>query len=149
MNHESDLKLIDDEYSYWVKRNSNYTADDAVQVIFDFKRNLVSYNLPKIILAINDVQKLIFSRFNYTFGDYTSFSHALEAHFEIPTLVTLEEFGIPMQISKKITKLANVTVDDDIDEALEKINKFSEEKRISNLLDDFEISLLENVVYFI
>lgn len=63
--------------------------------------------------------------------------------------MTLEEFGIPMQISKKITKLANVTVDDDIDEALEKINKFSEEKRISNLLDDFEISLLENVVYFI
>ncbi|HDL8488445.1 TPA: hypothetical protein PXR60_004183 [Yersinia enterocolitica] len=63
--------------------------------------------------------------------------------------MTLEEFGIPMQISKKITKLANVTVDDDIDEALEKIKKFSEEKRISNLLDDFEISLLKNVVYFI
>ncbi|HDL8364354.1 TPA: hypothetical protein PXR13_004092, partial [Yersinia enterocolitica] len=55
----------------------------------------------------------------------------------------------PMQISKKITKLDNVTVDDDIDEALEKIKKFSEEKRISNLLDDFEISLLKNVVYFI
>ena len=149
MNHDSDLKLIDDEYSYWIKRNSNYTADDAVQVIFDFKRNLVSYNLPKIILAINDIQKLIFSRFNYTFGDYTGFCHALEAHFEIPTLVTLEEFGIPMQISKKITKLAGVTSDDDIDKALGKIKKFSRENSVSNFLDDFETSLLESVVYFL
>lgn len=63
--------------------------------------------------------------------------------------MTLEEFGIPMQISKKITKLAGVTSDDDIDKALGKIKKFSRENSVSNFLDDFESSLLESVVYFL
>ncbi|MFM0939071.1 DEAD/DEAH box helicase [Yersinia enterocolitica] len=149
MSHESDLKLINDEYSYWKNRSVDYTPDDAVQVIFDFKRNLVSYNLPKIILAINDIQKLIFSRFDYTFGDYTNFCHALEAHFELPTLVTLEEFGIPMQVSKKIAKIANITAEDNIDITLSKIKLTAERKDVINLLGDFETSLLKSIVCFL
>ncbi|EMC9754147.1 hypothetical protein WDR88_003107 [Enterobacter cloacae] len=149
MNHESDFKLIDDEYSYWKERSLDYTVDDAVQVIFDFKRNLVSYNLPKIILAINDIQKLIFGRFKYNFGDYTSFCHALEAHFELPTLITLEEFGIPMQIAKKIARVANITIDDDIDAALYKIKKNAGNGKLFEGLKAFEISLLKDVLLFL
>lgn len=149
MNHESDLDLINKEYSYWIEKDADYTVDDAVQIIFDFKRNLVSYNLPKIILAINDIQKLIFTRFNYSFGDYTNFCHALEAHFELPTLVTLEEFGIPMQISKKIAKVAGITSEDNIDITLGKIKSKASNGKIYNVLSDFESSLLENILYYL
>lgn len=149
MNHESDLKLIHDEYSYWKEKDAEYTVDDAVQVIFDFKRNLVSYNLPKIILAINDIQQLIFPRFKYSFGDYTNFCHALEAHFELPTLVTLEEFGIPMQIAKKISRVANVSSDDNIDTTLSKIKYNAGNGKIFNSLNDFESSLLKNILLFL
>lgn len=149
MNHESDLDLINKEYSYWIEKDADYTVDDAVQIIFDFKRNLVSYNLPKIIFAINDIQKLIFTRFNYSFGDYTNFCHALEAHFELPTLVTLEEFGIPMQISKKIAKVADITSEDNIDITLGKIKSKASNGKIYNVLSDFESSLLKNILYYL
>ena len=149
MNQKSDKDMIIDEYNYRKAENQKYTVDDAVQVIFEFKRNLIGYNLPKIIFAINDIQKLIYERYNYVPGDYTSFSIHLESFFELPALSYLEEFGVPFQVSKKIMKDIDLIEQDDIDDVIRKIKENKNLIKKNNLLSSFEHRILESALTYI
>ena len=57
-----DKDLIFSDFTYWNKVDSEHSVDDSVNNIFKFKKNVVNYNLPKIIYAISDIQKEIFNR---------------------------------------------------------------------------------------
>lgn len=148
INHASDKDLIQDDYDYWIQRDSFYTVDNAVQVLFDFKRNLVGYNLPKIILAINDIQEYIFERLNYNYGNYIPFAHNLESFYEIPAITTLEEFGIPFEISKKISERIGLTFDDDIDSTIIKIKSAHDNNFLLNGLSKFEKMVLLRAIKY-
>ncbi|MCG3658054.1 DEAD/DEAH box helicase [Aliarcobacter butzleri] len=142
INHTSDRDLIQEDYNYWSQRDWSYTVDNAVQVLFDFKRNLVGYNLPKIILAINDIQEYIFKGLNYSYGNFIPFAHSLESFYEIPAITTLEEFGIPFEISKKISERINLTSDDDIDSTIDKIKTAYANNYLLAGLSSFEEMIL-------
>lgn len=148
INHTSDKDLIQEDYSYWSQRDSSYTVDNAVQVLFDFKRNLVGYNLPKIILAINDIQKYIFNDLTYSYGNYIPFAHSLESFYEIPAITTLEEFGIPFEISKKISERINLTSDDDIDGTIDKIKTAYANNYLLTGLSNFEEEILQRAIKY-
>ena len=140
---ESDKSLIEKEFNYRFRNNSEYTVDEAVQTIFDFKRNLIGYNLPKIILAINDIQEYIFRGKGYfDYGNYEAFAYSLESFYEIPAITTLEEFGIPFEISKKISERINLTSDDDIDSTIDKIKTAYTNNYLLNGLSSFEEMIL-------
>jgi len=140
---ESDKSLIKKEFDYRFRNNSEYTVDEAVQTIFDFKRNLIGYNLPKIILAINDIQEYIFRGKGYfDYGNYEAFAYSLESFYEIPAITTLEEFGIPFEISKKISERINLTSDDDIDSTIDKIKTAYTNNYLLNELSSFEEMIL-------
>ena len=101
INKVDDKDLILDNYSYWSGQNNIYSIDDAVQAVFNFKKNLVNYNLPKIIYAVSDIQEVIFKRFGYSYGDYKPFASTLENFYFPAAINALEEFGIPNQVAKK------------------------------------------------
>lgn len=146
MNNLSDQEMITNEFVFRKKQNPSYKVDEAVQVVFSFKRNLISYNLPKIIYAISDIQDEIFSRFNYVSGDYNAFTVKLESFYELPSLTVLEEFGIPFQVSKKIANLAFLTEEDDVDDVIKKIKKSSSKNNVRSILSEFESALLDRAV---
>jgi hypothetical protein len=149
MNNVTDQKMIENEYTFRKKIDSSYRVDEAVQVVFAFKRNLISYNLPKIIYAINDIQKEIFPRFGYSVGDYTAFVVKLENFFELPSLTILEEFGIPFQVSKKIVNYSKLTEEDSVDDVIVKIKQSSNTHPVRNALTDFEKILLDRAVQYL
>lgn len=120
-----DKKLIASEYDYW-KKEHGYTVDDAIQSVFRFKKNIVSYNLPRIIYAINDIQSLVFKRFEYNYGDYTAFAASLENFYLPPAINSLEEFGIPTQIAKKMTDNIAISDLENFDNVLSSLSKLSE-----------------------
>lgn len=147
VNRKEDRDLIQSEYDFWSPRNAEYEIDDAVQSVFDFKRNLIGYNLPKIILAINDVQRLIFSRFNYRCGDYAAFAHSLEAMFLPPSIVALEEFGIPTRVAQKIYQISNVGEDATVDLILEQVR--SHPGLYISKFEKFEKTLLNRAIQYL
>jgi hypothetical protein len=146
MNNLSDEDMIKNEYIYRKNIDDDYKVDEAVQVVFSFKRNLISYNLPKIIYAINDIQNEIFTRFNYGSGDYAAFVVKLESFYELPSLTVLEEFGIPFQVSKKIVKLVQLTEEDDVDDVILKVKQSKKSSQVKSVLTDFENFLLDRAI---
>jgi hypothetical protein len=122
-----DKNLIIQDYKFWGSDDQKYSIDDAVQSVFNFKKNLVNYNLPKIIYAISDIQEVIFKRFEYSHGDYKSFAVSLE-NFYLPAAInSLEEFGIPNQIAKKVIEQTNIVDLESIDSVIEGLSKSKDE----------------------
>lgn len=145
INKVDDKVLIIQDQKFWSRSSPGYNFDDAIQAVFNFKKNLVNYNLPKIIYAISDIQELIFKRFSYPSGDYKSFASTLENFYFPPAVNSLEEFGIPIQITKKI--LANNNFDDmNVDQYLIKLKAIS----MTNLtyLTDFETRILKHALSY-
>jgi replicative superfamily II helicase len=148
MSNKTEKEMIKDEYLYRRSMDKAYEVDNAVQVIFEFKRNVVSYNLPRMIYAINDIQRIIFERFKYNFGDYTLFAGKLESFFEHPSIVVLEEFGIPFEVAKKVIDNIIIEDDDDIDCVMTNIKENYEKIIIKSEFSNFEKYMLERAIKF-
>ncbi|EGR1394346.1 DEAD/DEAH box helicase [Vibrio parahaemolyticus] len=129
------------------KRMERYTPVDIDKVIlnvFDFKRTFVGFRLPRIISAINDVQKHVFRNYSYRQGEYGPFSHELEAYFDNPILQTLEEFGIPTPLGKKLSQ--HFKSFNSIDDVLGELLTINSEMEGSKSLIDFEKIVLDRAV---
>ncbi len=145
INKVDDKLLIIQDQKFCAVRLPEYNIDDAIQNVFSFKKKLVNYNLPKIIYAISDIQELIFKRFSYSFGDYKSFASTLENFYFPPAVNSLEEFGIPIQITKKI--LENHNFDDmNIDQYITELKTISIIKL--TYLTDFENRILKEALSY-
>ncbi|ELV8632874.1 hypothetical protein QNE29_001139, partial [Vibrio vulnificus] len=113
--------------------------------VFDFKRSYVGFKLPRIIAAINDIQKHVFGNYGYTFGNYSAFSHELESYFDNPLIQTLEEFGIPAPLGKKLLRtLPSTTTLDEVLDKLPSIQLIIDE---SSDFSKFEASVLKRAIH--
>lgn len=146
IHQESDKDLIHSDFKYWYSRNPDYPADDSVHRIFNFKKNVVNYNLPKIIYAISDIQEEVFKRYGFKFGDYKLFASKLENFYQPSAINSLEEFGIPSQISKKL--LSNIEFEDveNIDSVIEKLTKINNSSLY--FLTDIETDFVQKAISY-
>ncbi|SFO00295.1 DEAD/DEAH box helicase [Xenorhabdus japonica] len=148
INKVDDKDLILQNYSYWNGRDKSYSVDDSVQAVFNFKKNLVNYNLPKIIYAISDVQEVIFKRFEYPFGDYKPFAASLENFYYPAAINSLEEFGIPNQVAKKFVennknKIADI---DSIDSVIDFL--IASDEKSYPYLSEYELGFVKKALSY-
>jgi len=116
------------------------SPDEAVERVFEFDRNWASFELPRLLVALSRIQAAIFRpRFGFA-GDYTYFAVRVEAVFKTKAICALEEYGIPVQLSDKLSK--RVKLGDDIDASLQAIRAMDLSKFD---LSDFEREVLGDV----
>lgn len=116
-------------------------VDSAVQSVLDFNRLWVSFHFPKLLMAIQSVQHEVFKRKGFPVGDFSAFAARVEAAFLPPILNALDEYGIPVDLARKLLPLFGDN-HSDLDAAIAVLKSVN----ISRLnLDPFERSLLEEV----
>lgn len=116
------------------------SPDEAVERVFEFDRNWASFELPRLLMALSRIQEAIFRpRFGFA-GDYSYFAARVETLFKTKAICALEEYGIPVQLSDKLSK--RIDLGDDIDAALYALGAMD----LSTLdLSDFEREVLDDV----
>lgn len=114
------------------------TADKAVERVLEFDRTWASFELPRLLKALEDVQAHVLSKRGAPSGEYGFFINQLENLFRRPFQVPLEEYGLPLQITDKmLTFLQGV---DSIDDALALIKDVPSDRLT---LEPFERELLD------
>lgn len=146
INKVDDKILILDDFNFWRGRDNTYSIDDAVQSVFNFKKSLVNYNLPILIYAVSDIQEVIFKRFGYKYGDYKPFASTLENSYYPAAVNSLEEFGVPNQIAKKIINNNHFDNADDIDSVISSL--VLKGKDSYPYLTDFEIGFIKKALSY-
>lgn len=116
------------------------SPDEAVERVFEFDRNWASFELPRLLMALSKIQAAVFRpRFGFA-GNYSYFAARVETLFKTKAICALEEYGIPVQLSDRLSKLVNLG--DDIDASLQAIRSMDLSKFD---LSDFELEVLDDV----
>lgn len=97
------------------------TADELLGASLSFLRNWAEYQLPRSIQAIDRIQKSVFADIHFPAGDYSVYAEQIKKLFRPGAETILEEFGVPMPLSAKIGRVAQLP--ESVDEIMEFMNR--------------------------
>ena len=111
-----DSRAIVDSF---IEDSNSGTTDEAIEKAMDFVRFWLDHNLPNLIRVVDRIAKEVLPKRGIAPGDFTAYAARLEAGFHAPSLLALEEYGVPVQVSEKL--LRYMPPYRDLDELLENL----------------------------
>jgi hypothetical protein len=118
-------KLVEPQIKYMQTTNSG-TVDDAVQQTLDFLRLWATFSFPRFLRAIDLIQRDVLNRQGLPTGNYEAYAKKVESLFLDPAIVALDEYGIPLELAKKLHHY--IHSDGDLDATLEALKTLQLEK---------------------
>jgi hypothetical protein len=115
------------------------SADSAVQNVLDFLRLWATFHFPKFLRALGRIQADIFARHKLSAGNYDVFAARVEHYFLDPAVVLLEEYGVPVELGRKLNAILRTT--EGLDVALANLKQLDTARL---RLSPFERELLED-----
>jgi len=100
--------------------------DAAVQQVLDFLRLWANFHFPRLLRALDKIQQDLFSRARLRPGNYEYFASRVENYFLDPAIVALDEYGIPLEIARKLHPI--LATDGDLDATLERMRALNLER---------------------
>lgn len=121
-----------------IENGSN--ADEAVEDTLEFIRSWATFNFPRYIRALDNIQKSVFSELGYKPGNFSPFADSIENLRMYPAVTALDEYGLPHQITLKIAN--HLSLEKGLDFVLKEIRSLN----IDELdLSPFEKELLSDL----
>lgn len=111
------------------------SADDAVENVLAFLRGWASYNYPKYLMAVSDVANYVLSKRRIGGCNYIAFAASIEHLFEPSAFSSLEEYGLPVEISHKLLARKIIAKDDDLDRIVQRLKGQSFDKVVDNVFE--------------
>ena len=74
-------------------------------------------------MSLGDIANDIFRKNNLPLCDYSYFASLVECYFMAPYVIPMDEYGLPIPISKKIGDI--IEISSNMDDALKQLSNFS------------------------
>lgn len=118
----------------------SYKPDEKVDVIIsrilDFRRLWANFHFPRLLRTmesiVNSVQR---AKGASRFCDYSAYSIMVENYFFDPSLVALEEYGLPIEVSSKLESV--LSHEGDLDKALIALKNIGDSYSLSEIDRNF------------
>jgi superfamily II DNA/RNA helicase len=134
--HNKTIKsLLDQEFQHPGER----TADDIVEETIEYLRTWCSFAFPRYLLALDRIQRSVFTKLGRKPGNYAMFAAEIENWFLDPAIMALDEYGIPVQVGQRLQ--AVLKPEGNLDNAIKQFQALDLAK-VS--LSDFERDLLRD-----
>jgi hypothetical protein len=91
------------------------SADEAVENVLAFLRGWASFNYPKYLIALSEIANYVLTKRGLNGCNYTPFAAAIEHLFQPNSFSSLEEYGLPTEISEKLLANKLFAADDDLE----------------------------------
>ena len=119
-------------------------VNSAIELAFDIQRHWINYLFPRYLMSLGDIANDIFKKNNLPLCDYSYFASLVECYFMSPSVIPMDEYGLPIQISKRIGDIINISPD--MDEALKQLSNFTPTQE---LFSDIEREFIEEFKAYI
>jgi len=96
--------------------------NSAIELAFDIQRHWINYQFPRYLMSLGDIANDIFRKNDLPLCDYSFFASLVECYFMSPYVIPMDEYGLPIQISKKIGDM--IKISSNMDDALEQLHNF-------------------------
>lgn len=121
-------QLIEEEISY----KPDEKVDVIISRILDFRRLWANFHFPRLLRAmesiVNSVQR---AKGASRFCDYSAFSIMVENYFFDPSLVALEEYGLPIEVASRLESV--LSHEGDLDKALIALKNIGDSYALSEI----------------
>jgi hypothetical protein len=117
-------------------------ADRAVEDVLEFIRYWPTFHFPRLLMALDRIQRNVFERLGVKHGDFSVFAAQLENQFLPGGIVALEEYGLPIQIAIKLSPYLKDP--ESLDETLKSLRQLNVE--LLQNLTPFERSILDDTI---
>lgn len=97
--------LIETELENQAQREETPDPDSAVEDTLDFLRNWANYHFPRYLMAVSRIQEVVFRDVDLPPGDYSVYAQRVENYFLPPGIAAMDEYGIPLQVGRKLVGL--------------------------------------------
>lgn len=122
--------------SQLIEEAISYKPDEKVDVIIsrilDFRRLWANFHFPRLLRAmesiVNSVQR---AKGASRFCDYSAFSIMVENYFFDPSLVALEEYGLPIEVASRLESV--LSHEGDLDMALIALKNIGDSYALSEI----------------
>ncbi len=91
------------------------SPDDAVENVLAFLRGWASFNYPKYLTALSEVANYVLTKRGLNGCNYIPFAASIEHLFQPNSFSSLEEYGLPTEISEKLLASKLFGKDDDLE----------------------------------
>ena len=112
-------------------------ADKAVQSILDFLKLWATFHFPRLLCALDLIQRDVLSRLGKQTGNYEVFAVQVENQFLDPSIIAVDEYGIPLELARKLED--SLATGGNLDLALDNLRAISPD---ALSLSDFEKLLI-------
>lgn len=126
-----------------IQNQINFTKspDDAVEDVLAFLRGWASFNYPKYLIALSEIANHILTVRGLKGCNYLPFATSIESLFQPSSFSSLEEYGLPTEISEKFIARGIFNKDDSLDVVVETLRSH----RLNQLADGiFEKRIIED-----
>lgn len=89
--------------------------DEAVENVLAFLRGWASFNYPKYLIALSSVADFVLKKRGLPGCNYVPFAASIEHLFQPNSFSSLEEYGLPTEISEKLLANGLFGKDDDLE----------------------------------
>ena len=120
------------------------SVDVYISKHLNFIRLWATFHFPNILMCISDIQKEVYQNLGMSFGDYSYYAKSVESLFFDPALICLEEYGIPLEISRKIE--TEISFEGNLDLTINKLKSIDIQKLA---LTTFEKYFLAHAIKYI
>ena len=137
-NNETPHQLIVQQLDYAASQKR--TVDDVVLDVLTFQRSGLTFGFPKYLRVVDNIQRAVLGRAGAPTGDYSQFAAAAEGGFLPVPLAALDEYGLPLEVARKLRDLLLPRgANDSLDAVLDRLRVVSDDVRA---LTAFERELL-------
>lgn len=119
-------------------------ADIAVQKTLDFMRLWAAFHFPRLLRAIDLIQRDVLTRLELPPGNYDSYANHVETLFLDSAIFALDEYGVPLELARKLEPF--IQSSGDLDATLEALKQLDLD---SLNLSPFEMEVLRDTLVYI
>lgn len=119
------------------------SPDEAVENVLAFLRGWASFNYPKYLTALSRVADFVLNKRGLRGCNYVPFATSIEHLFQPSSFSSLEEYGLPTEISEKLLANELFGKDDDFDAVVKalrnrKLGRFADGVFEKRVIEDFQ-----------
>ena len=92
----------------------------AIELAFDIQRHWINYQFPRYLMSQGILQMIFSERTTCLCCDYSYFASLVECYFMAPYVIPMDEYGLPIPISKKIGDI--IEISSNMDDALKQLS---------------------------
>lgn len=121
----------------------NISPDDAVENVLSFLRGWASFNYPKYLIALNELTNHVLQSRGLRPCNYVPFAATIEHLFQPSSFSSLEEYGLPTEISEKLLNGRLFSKDDGLDAVVnnlrnKELGSFADSVFERRVIEDFQ-----------